>query len=301
MINLIDSLSTALLNNTSTDVIYFDFAKAFDSVNHDLILKKLKHIYGIDGRMLKFLRGYLQDRKQRVVLDNHISEEVKVLSGVPQGSILGPLLFVLFINDIYTNIDPNTNIELYADDTKMRRRINSIHDCEFLQNDIKSLYKWAIDNKMKFHPGKCKVLTISKEKEQAFQTELPFMKTLYALGSVIMDSVDSEKDLGAAVNTKLDWTEHQSCVLNKAHKMLGLTKRTCYFITDYHRRRQLYLILVRSNFEHCSIVWRPYYNSDISKFEALQKKAVNWNKMKLLLITHMKLIFLNVMSWIFFP
>ena len=111
--------------------------------------------------MLKFLRGYLQDRKQRVVLDNHISEEVKVLSDVPQGSILGPLLFVLFINDIYTNIDPNTNIELYANDTKMWRRINSIHDYKFLQNDIKSLYKWELDNKMKFHSGKCKVLTIN--------------------------------------------------------------------------------------------------------------------------------------------
>ena len=90
----------------------------------------------------------------------------------------------------------------------MWRQINSNHDCEFLQNDINSLYKWAIDNKMMFHPGKCKVLTISKEKEQVFQTELPFMKTLYTLGPVIMDSVESEKDLGVAVNTKLDWTEH---------------------------------------------------------------------------------------------
>ena len=137
MINLIDSLSTAVLNNTATDIIYFDFAKAFDSVNHDLILKKLKNFYGIDGRMLKFIRSYLQDRKQRVVLDNHISDEVKVLSGVPQGSILGPLLFVLFINDIYANINADTNIELYADDTKIWRQINSNNDCEILQDRYK--------------------------------------------------------------------------------------------------------------------------------------------------------------------
>ena len=188
MVNLVDSVSMALLSNTATDVIYFDFAKAFDSVNHDLILHKLKYIDGIDGRMLKFLRSYLHERKQRVVLDNHMSDEVKVLSGVPQGSI-SPLLFVLFINDIYANIDANTNIELYADDTKIWRQIDSNHDCEILQNDINLLYKWAIDNKMKFHPGKCKVLTVKKEKEQAFQTELPFMKTLYTMGPDIMDSV----------------------------------------------------------------------------------------------------------------
>ena len=124
MVNLIDSVSMALLSNTATDVIYFDFAKAFDSVNHDLILHKLKYIYGIDGRMLKFLRSYLHEQKQRAVLDNHMSNEVKVLSGVPQSSILGPLLFVLFINDIYANIDANTNIELYADDTKIWRQID---------------------------------------------------------------------------------------------------------------------------------------------------------------------------------
>ena len=177
MVDLIDSVSMALLSNTATDVIYFDFAKAFDSVNHDLILHKLKYIYGIDGRMLKFLRSYLHERKQRVVLDNHMSDEVKVLSGVPQGSILGPLLFVLFINDIYANIDANTNIELYADDTKIWRQIDSNHDCEILQNDINLLYKRATDNKMKFHPGKCKVLTV-KKKEQDFQIELPFHENI---------------------------------------------------------------------------------------------------------------------------
>ena len=125
MISLTESLSVSLLSKVPTDIIYFDFAKAFDSVCHDLILKKLKNQFGIDGRLLKFLKNYLQNRKQRVVLDNHISDTVDVLSGVPQGSIIGPLLFVLFINDIYKNLDKGTNVALYADDTKMWRQIDS--------------------------------------------------------------------------------------------------------------------------------------------------------------------------------
>ena len=155
-----ESIVRSLHEKIGTDEIYFDFAKAFDTVSHDLILNKLKTQYNINGTLLKFFTEYLCSRKQHVILDNVISEHVDVLSGVPQGSILGPLLFVLFINDIYTNIDKDTNIALFADDTKIWRDINSEADCEILQNNINTLSTWSRNNKMSFHPDKCKALSI---------------------------------------------------------------------------------------------------------------------------------------------
>ena len=135
-----ESIARSLHEKIGTDVIYFDFAKAFDTVSHDLILQKLKIQYNIDGTLLKkFFTEYLCCRKQRVIMENVVSESVDVLSGVPQGSILGPILFVLFINDIYANIDIDKNIALYADGTKIWRDMNSEADCEILQKDISSL------------------------------------------------------------------------------------------------------------------------------------------------------------------
>ena len=110
--------------------------------------------------MLKFLCNYLSNRKQRVVLSNKFSSCLPVQSGVPDGSILGPLLFILFINDIYETISPETKISLYADDTKIWRNMKSYQDCIILQNDIDSLHKWCIINKMNFHHDKCKVLSV---------------------------------------------------------------------------------------------------------------------------------------------
>ena len=134
LIPFIDDLAEALgLNNSiRTDVIYFDFAKAFDSVNHDVILHKLKFVFNVDGLMLKFLTNYLQNRKQRVVVDQSMSIDANVLSGVPQGSILGPLLFVLLINDVHSVVSPETNISLSADGTKIWRQISSDIDSEIL-------------------------------------------------------------------------------------------------------------------------------------------------------------------------
>ena len=109
--------------------------------------------------VVKFIKEYLRDRTQKVVIGDNSSDSLPVDSGVPQGSILGPLLFVLFINDIYTCVSNGTNIALYADDTKVWRKIASEIDCILLNNDINSLNKWALRNKMWFHPSKCKIVT----------------------------------------------------------------------------------------------------------------------------------------------
>ena len=261
-------------NTMSTDVIYFDFSKAFDSVNHDIILYKLKHFYEIDGRLLKFLRNYLCERKQCVILENVKSSYKDVLSGVPQGSILGPILFVLFINDMPQGIDPGSKLALYADDTKLWRKITCDEDIIKLQDDIGYLHKWAELNKMKFHPQKCKVVSVHSKPSPL--SMLPFVTSHYHLGNNLLAYADSEKDLGILINKKLNFNEHCEQILSKANQKYGLLRRTCNFVNDTQRKRILYLTLVRSQFEHCSQIWNPQSETMLAKFEAIQKKCIKW-------------------------
>ena len=160
LITLTDNIVSNLYNDVGTDIIYFDFTKAFDTVNHNLLLNKLKDKFNINARLLKFFVNYLKNRRQRVTLENVFSDYLPVQSGVQQGSILGPLLFVLFINDISIGISPNTNIGLFADDTKIWRSMEKEEDCVILQKDIDYLNQWCKDNQMKFHPEKCKVVSV---------------------------------------------------------------------------------------------------------------------------------------------
>ena len=186
-------------------------------------------------------------------------------------SILGPLLFVLFINDIFFNIDENSRIGLYADDTKLWRKITTSSDCDILQRDIDTLNTWCIRNKMKFNADKCKVLTVANT-EPLFMNELPFTKYSYKLGDKILDYTFCERDLGIFINEHFDWHDHHNFILKKSYQMLGMTKRTCHFVFDRGKKIMLYLTLVRSNFEHYSTIWRPVNIVDMQKFETLQKK-----------------------------
>ena len=224
---------------------------------------------------MNFFTEYLRSRKQRVILDNVISESVDVLSGVPQGSILGPLLFVLFINDIYENINKDSNIALFADDTKIWRDINTESDCETLQNDINTLSIWSRNNKMSLHPDKCKALSIYDCRPD-FVKVLPFGLRYYYINGNIIEFCENERDLGVIVSSNFKWDEQHDKILKKTHQMLGFTKRTYNFIKDTRKRRSIYLSLVRSNFEHGSIIWRPITETEISNFEKLQKKALKW-------------------------
>ena len=269
LIPFTDSLARCLNEGSRTDIIYFDFAKAFDSVNHDIILGKLKNQYGINGLLLKFFVEYLSGRVQRVAIGNELSDELPVSSGVPQGSILGPLLFVLFINDIGNDINEGSNLLLYADDTKLFREINNSQDCLLLQQDINTLNDWATANKMKFHPDKCKVLSVSLQRSNRD----PFP---YKLSGVPLQHVNSEKDLGVHMTNNLCWTKHCNYLLSKASWNLGLLRRTCNFVKNTRQRRSLYIAMVRSQLEHCSSVWSPSSSTILDKFESLQKRGIKW-------------------------
>ena len=276
MVYFTDNISSAINNpNThSVDVIYFDFSKAFDSVNHDLILEKLKYKFGIDGRFLNFIKNYLRNREQSVVIENCKSPSLPVLSGVPQGSILGPILFVLFINDLPSSLNAGTDIALYADDTKIWRPIASEEDHIILQSDINTLLEWSIINKMNFHPSKCKAVSVHNRPSPLDM--LPSVRFCYHLGDVLLEYADNEKDLGVIINPSLCFSEQQDALVAKANQQLGLVRRTCHFVQDIKRRRTLYLTLVRSQFEHCSPIWRPSNDTAMKKFESFQKRCVKW-------------------------
>ena len=274
LIPFIDSLACCLNNRNKIDVVYFDFAKAFDSVSHDIILKKLKHDFKIDGLLLKFIKDYLQGRKQRVVLGSGISNEADVISGVPQGSILGPLLFVLFINDLHSVVSEGTSIALYADDTKIWREILSEYDCITLNRDIQAMTDWAMRNLMIFHPKKCKILSVS---HNVFLHFLPFQTIFpYEMNNTLLDHVTSENDLGLLVHQDLNWSIQQASIISKALCQFNLLRRTCHFVKNRHKKRTLYLTIIRSLFEHCSPIWCPTLEAITNKFEPFQKRCIKW-------------------------
>ncbi|CAB4025210.1 Hypothetical predicted protein [Paramuricea clavata] len=164
LISVLHRISQNLDSGKQTDILYFDVAKAFDTVNHSLLLKKLQR-FGLRDNILTWFKSYLSGRQQRVLVNGEISETCPVSSGVPQGSILGPLLFLIYINDLPESITSSAvDVSLFADDTKCISVIESPVDACVLQAEARNVEKWAEFWRLKFNAEKCKVLSVTRKR-----------------------------------------------------------------------------------------------------------------------------------------
>ena len=267
LLSVLHAIGQSLDKNVQTDVIYLDFAKAFDSVDHQILLHKLAS-YGVSGHLYEWFADYLSGRRQRFVVDGATSNWVPVTSGVPQGSLLGPILFVIFINDLTDILPDATLAALYADHTKLYKSITSVVDFESFQQALTDLDCWSRDNNLNFNESKCKVLTITREK-----TPLTYA---YHMGSKELTRVNKEKDLGVLINHNLSWDDHVHNITAKGNKMLGMLKRTCPLLTNTAVRRTLYLALVKSQISYATEVWSPPTIKMRSTVERVQRRATSW-------------------------
>jgi Reverse transcriptase (RNA-dependent DNA polymerase) len=264
-----DFLTDARARKLWVDLLFLDFEKAFDKVPHRRLLQKAE-AYGIKGKMLKWLEAFLSGRRQRVVLGGATSEWEKVTSGVPQGSVLGPLLFVIYINDLPDAIKLPS--KLYADDSKVMcdlRKDNARDDAERLQADINRIVEWCDTWLMRLNFDKCKVMHIGNGNPRA---EYYMTDSLNGGARHTLATTELERDLGVYVSSDLKSHGQVNQAVNKANSMLGLLKRT-FASRDVGIWTRLYTTYVRPHLEFAVPVWNPYLKGDIAKLEGVQRRA----------------------------
>ena len=260
----IDDWSKSLDRGLRTDMAIFDFSKAFDSVPHQRLILKLQS-FGIHGNTLAWITSFLMNREQRVVVNGSQSSWLPVTSGVPQGTVLGPLLFLLYINDITSNIQ--SEIRLFADDCILYRTIVNPTDCFILQDDINQLFSWATVWQMQFNAKKCHILSITKKRSK--------QATTYTLGAEALSHVDSYPYLGITISSDLRWHNHISCITSKATRTLNFIRRNVYGCSP-EAKALAYTSLVRPHLEYAASAWDPYVAVDIAKLESVQRRAARF-------------------------
>ena len=260
LLKYLDTTVDKIASGEVVDTIYF--AKAFDTVPHRRLLYKLE-AYGIKGNLQRWISAFLRDRSQVVLVNGIASKSVPVLSGIPQGSVLGPLLFVIYINDLPENV--NSDVYLFADDTKILRQVSSADDAINLQNDLDSLMRWSDDWLLKFNADKCHVLTLGKF-ENIKHTHR------YEVYGEEIDHVFEETDLGVTIDFELTFEQHMSKKINKANATMGLIRRSFSFL-DRTLFTKLYTTFVRPHLEYGQAVWSPYLSKHVKKIEKVQEHA----------------------------
>ncbi len=201
LLESLESWTSLLDKGRNIDIVYCDFQKAFDSVPHMRLLKKIEN-YGIRGQILKWIKSFLLDRRQKVRVNNALSDWTSVTSGIPQGSVLGPILFILFINDLPQAV--NCGVEIYADDTKIFARASSKEEHDQLQRNIDEMYAWSELWQLTFHPDKCHVMHMGPQNEVSKQ---PYWMGKEGQKTLLQETM-VEKDLGVHVDNSLLFDTH---------------------------------------------------------------------------------------------
>ena len=309
MLNHFNSIYEGLLQGVETDTIYLDYEKAFDKVDHRLLISKLQR-YDLIPKLVKWIDSFLSNRDQVVVVNGKHSRPSKILSGVPQGSVLGPVLFVVFINDLECKIKSSV-VRFFADDTKICKQISTVQDVHELQNDLETVMHWSKANNMKLHEHKFELM-LHGTNHNLLLHELPYTKDLWSYqvseNHVLSPSIEL-RDLGIGVRADLSWSQHIQNMVNKA-QLIASWVLSVFRSRDAILMLTLYKSLIRSHLEYCCPIWHPSKVGDIQKLENVQRSFTSkisglqnlnyWDrlkKLKLLSLQRRRERYLLIQMW----
>ena len=242
-----------------------DSSKAFDKVGHQCLIKKLDY-YGVRDKTRDWIQAFLANRTQQVIVKGKFSDIAQVKSGVPQGSVLGPCLFLFYINDLQDNL--SSTVRLFADDTLLYPiPVESQSDTNSLQKDLCELENWENRWLMEFNTDKCQVLRVTRERDPLYHE--------YTLHGKTLESVDSSNYLGVTIPSDLRWNQHISNIVTKGNQTLGFLRRNL-IINSPELKSTAYKSLVRPTVECASSVWDPYTKQNRDRIEMVQRIAARY-------------------------
>lgn len=262
LLSLYDHTLHHLSEGNNVDIVFLDFAKAFDKVDHGILLHKMKRL-GITGKIGRWLHNFLTSRSQKVTVEGHCSESSRVISGVPQGSVLGPLLFLVLMGDIDQGLDHST-LSSFADDTNISHVTSSEDDIQLLQQDLDKVYLWAQENNMTFNEAKFEALRCGPDQD------LKLNAKLYTEGGHEITPAPAVKCLGVSLSEDCSFHHHIAATVNKAKSMAGWVLRT-FTSRDQELMLTVWRALIQPILDYCSQLWSPHKKGEIQLLESVQR------------------------------